>query len=112
MEVRIGTDIVRIERFRVLRTETALDKIFLPSELRNRDPEHLAGIFAAKEAVTKALKIPAGSWQKIEVGHEKTGRPTLTIAPDLSPKDAIHSYDISISHDGEYAIAVAVFLLK
>jgi len=112
MEVRVGTDIVRVERFRAPGIKTPVEKIFLPSELSNRDPKHLAGIFAAKEAAMKALKIPAGEWQNIEITYEESGRPQLNLLRDFLSVPKILSWDLSISHDGGYAIAVAVFLIS
>ncbi len=112
MEVKIGTDIVSIKRFQSLISEKSLERLFLPSELHDRKPEHLAGIFAAKESVMKALGIPAGTWQKIEIIYEKNGRPKLNLALGLIAGKSISSSDLSISHDGEYAIASAVFLIE
>ncbi len=86
-----------------------LDKIFLSRELAASEKiESLAGIFAAKEAVIKALGGKAGDWHKIEVIKNKTGRPEIKM---LNLDEHVISQDISISHDGDYAMAVAVFLM-
>jgi phosphopantetheine--protein transferase-like protein len=69
----------------------------------------LAGMFAAKEAVIKALAMKAGEWRKIEIGKNNHGRPEARLA-DFSRRIVAH--DLSISHDGEYAVAAAVFLLE
>ncbi len=106
-----------------------LDKIFTPRELavsekidpvRGREDsqrastsngiESLAGIFAAKEAVIKALGGKAGDWHKIEIIKNKNGRPEIKLL-ELNVNDKIISQDISISHDGDYAIAVVIFLM-
>ena len=98
----IGIDLVHIPEFkRNLENggEAFLVRTFLASELENRNPEHLAGLFAAKEAVTKALALPPGSWLDIE------------IIGSGSPKALFNNKEttqISISHHGEYAVAVAI----
>jgi holo-[acyl-carrier protein] synthase len=104
MKIKTGCDIVEIKRFKNMQ-EAALKKIFHPTEIRNK-PESLAGIFAAKEAVKKVFNEL--SWHDIEIKKEKGGKPTLVI----QDKKDVASHDISISHDGKYAFATAVFLLK
>jgi len=104
MKVKIGCDIVEIQRFDG-KSKRVLDKIFHKTELVNPKPETLAGIFAAKESCKKVFNDL--SWLDIEIVKEKSGKPTLVINKE---KDVISS-DISISHDGSYAIATAVFLL-
>lgn len=97
--MKIGCDLVCISEFkkRAKRSGKAfLQKVFLPSELKSNSLEHLAGIFAAKEAIMKVLDIPPGSWLEIEISHNSSGRP---MCPRVS--------DISISHQKEYVIAVA-----
>ena len=104
--IKCGVDLVFIPEFeeRAKRGgEGLLRKIFWESELRNTESSHLAGIFAAKEAVLKALGLPAGSWDKIEVSYGKSGRPKVRV---LGKK--IKSCDLSISHAGDYAVAVFV----
>ena len=104
---RVGIDIVYIPKFSrsiEKQGEPFLSKIFLETELASGDnPGHLAGIFAAKEAAVKALSIPSGNWLKIFVSREKSGRPKIQL---LDEKYNIKNYDLSISHDGDYAIAI------
>lgn len=117
MEIKIGCDIVRIKRFKesVRRGgEIFLNKIFSIRELAgNPLAEKLVGIFAAKEAVIKALgeelQLKAGDWKKIEITKKTNGKPEIKL---LKFNREILSCDISISHDGDYAIAVAIFMLK
>ncbi len=110
MKIKIGCDVVEIKKLKKSFQRGGnkfLEKIFSSHELVNTSKaENLAGIFAVKEAVIKALNLKAGDWQKIEIGKDKSGRPELKTLN--FPK--IISYDISISHDGEYAMAVAIFL--
>ena len=96
--MKIGTDIVHISRFKNI-DEFALKKIFYPSELRNKEPLHLAGLFAAKECCKKIF--PNSNWLDFEVKKQKNGKPVI------HTKNGFKG-DVSISHDGEYAIAVVI----
>jgi len=103
---KCGVDLVFIPEFekRAKRGgEGLLRKIFLESELKNTESSHLAGVFAAKEAAMKALELPAGSWHKIKVSYDENGRPKVHV---LGKK--IKKCDLSISHAGDYAIAIFV----
>ena len=108
MRVKIGCDVVHISRFKKVLTRTPLARrrIFLSKEDSNASFEQLAGIFAAKEAVIKALELKVGRWREIEIVKSKNGRPKIKLK--RSNRQIINQ-DISISHDGDYAIAVAIF---
>ena len=103
MKIRIGCDIVEIKRFNNI-NKKALEKIFHKSELKTLKPETLAGIFAAKESCKKVFNDL--TWYDIEILKNKKGKPSLII------NKQIKSHDLSISHNGNYAIAVVVFLLE
>lgn len=112
MQPKVGIDLVYIPRFAKTveaRGENFLKKIFLESELsRGLDMNHLAGIFAGKEAVIKALSLEAGSWLNIRIYEQKSGGPKV----QLFKKHYQNSKcDISISHDNEYAIAIFSILI-
>lgn len=107
--MRIGIDLVQISRFGKKFEENRKyfeEKVFLVGELSDVGPKHLAGIFAAKEAVIKALGIGAGNWKEISVSYEETGKPFLSKVPEEFME--LKSY-LSVSHDGDYAVAVVVF---
>lgn len=85
------------------------DRLFLPAEqrycARYRDPAtHLAGTLAAKEAVIKALGLGTlgGAAKRIEIAHDGSGAPRAIVDGDGSPE-----IQLSISHDGPVAVAVA-----
>lgn len=106
--VRTGCDLVSIPRFRQRVGEGGsafLERIFLPEELSGKPLERLAGMFAAKEAVCKALNRPAGSWLGICIEHAPSGAPRAVL---LEPEPTDAALSISIAHDGEYALAFAV----
>ena len=96
-----------------------LDRIFTPAEQeysrgRKRHVEHLAGRFAAKEAVLKLLGTGwqrGISWTEVEVRNEPSGQPRVyltgqcrRIADELGLADIL----ISISHIDTHAIASAI----
>lgn len=114
MKVRVGSDILFLPKFQKSfqsYPEKFKRDIFFESELKIQDIPHLAGIFSTKEAVIKALDLKAGSWKFIEISNSKTGKPLLKLSKEISQKN-IESCDISISHHGDYVMAVAVFLIK
>ncbi len=104
--LRTGIDIVCISRIKDI-NENFKKKVFHSSERGNGTDQHLAGIFAAKEAFFKCIGI-APKWLNIEIKHEKSGRPYIKISKELVKKYKIKSTDLSISHEKEYAIALAV----
>lgn len=104
--IKCGVDLVFIPRFKesVKRGgEGFLRRVFLESELEKTEVSHLAGVFAAKEAAMKALGMPAGDWHKIEVFYQKSGKPKVKVSGKR-----IKNCDLSISHAGDYAVAVFV----
>lgn len=106
MKVLTGVDIVEVTEFRkAVRNggQTFLNRIFSPSEQKNGDIVHLAGVFAAKEAVVKALSLPAGKWLEIEIKNRADGRPMVVLPKHLS--EDLKSFDLSISHSEKNAIA-------
>ena len=76
MNIRVGTDLIEIGRFKrkLTSSPSILRKLFSPHELQNTDPAHLAGIFAVKEAALKALDIAPGNWLKIEISYKESGK--------------------------------------
>ena len=109
----IGVDVVDIARFRsALERSPALEeRLFTKAEriyCRSKGhPEvHLAGTLAAKEAVIKALRLgPLVAWgPRIEVLRGDSGAPSARVAG--TPEAG--SIQLSISHDGGVAVAVAL----
>ena len=112
MALRVGCDIVSISIFRDRLSETGdllSERIFHPSEYTGATAEKLAGIFAAKEAVLKALGIPAGSWQQLCVEHDASGAPEILF---IEPKPWVQEISVSISHNNDFAIAVVAAVLE
>lgn len=106
MVMRTGVDIVYIPKIAKQRqTNGFLDRVLLPSEQHNTDPAHVAGVIAAKEAFFKALGRPI-EWLEVELAYEDSGRPHFHLPTDYAQQ--IRDLDVSIAHDGDYAIAHVV----
>ena len=106
MNIATGIDIVSMSEFASSLEkggERFLKKCFHASEIESGSTEHLAGVFAAKEAVIKATSLRAGSWLDIRV-DKKEGRPIVRFLSDGSGK--FSSHDLSISHSKDVAVAV------
>ncbi|MBW9204725.1 holo-ACP synthase [Mumia sp. zg.B17] len=113
MIVGIGVDVVDVERFAAALEQTPAlrERLFAPAE-RTGAPVVLAGRFAAKEALAKALGSPGGlSWHDAEVGRSASGRPTLTVTGAAGARAAelgVVRWHLSIAHDGPVATAFVV----
>ena len=72
----------------------------------------LAGRFAAKEALAKALGAPEGLvWRDCVVSREESGQPVITLQGTVRQRaDAlgVRSVFVSIAHDAGVAVAVVV----
>lgn len=84
-------------------------RLFTPGELayceaKAAPARHLAGTLAAKEAVIKALALgPLPAWaRRIEITRSQDG------APSAAVEGMKVGLEISISHDGGMAVAVAL----
>ena len=81
---------------------------------RKREIEHLAGRFAAKEAVLKVLGTGwrnGISWTDIEVVNLPSGQPRVQLAGrcrQLADELGLSAIVISISHTASHAIASAI----
>ncbi|HEV8308783.1 MAG TPA: holo-ACP synthase [Methylomirabilota bacterium] len=122
MIVGVGVDLVQIARIRraIARWQDRfLERVFTPDELayarRRRDPaEHLAARFAAKEATLKALGTGLSMgvrWREMEVRRSRGARPTLALSGQteaLGMARGVRVLHVSLTHDGEYAMAHVV----
>lgn len=116
----IGTDIVKISRIAAaIESDAFLNRVFTKSERDYCDgkpdrAQSYAGIFCAKESAVKAVKCGFGAGvmpTDIEIGHDGTGAPTLTARGGAARFFDGCEASVSISHDGDYAVAV-VMLVK
>ena len=86
-----------------------LDKIFHPEELRPLKGDHLAGIFAAKEAFFKALGINP-EFLEIIIRKNENGQPSIIASNEVLQKYEINEIKVSIAHDVDYAVANVIIL--
>lgn len=112
-----GIDLVNINRFLKLKDNYSfMNSIFNFNELKyikncNNNIATIAGIYAAKEAMLKAIKkgINNYSLKDIEISHGNNNAPFIILHNDL--KDKFNNISLSISHDGEYAIAIVSIII-
>ena len=113
----VGCDIVSVSRIaEVIVDQRFLDKVYTVYEqayISEKGKQTAAGLWAAKEAVSKALGTGFVGFtaKDIEIKHDKSGAPQIvlyngakTTAESVDAKN-IH---INISHEKEQALAFAV----
>src|SRR5690349_7240336 len=105
----VGLDLLEIDRLEAVlaRRPTLAARLFTEAERayaaeRARPAQHLAARFCAKEAVAKALRLEAWSWQDIEVVEG----PDVVLHGALAGRDA--QIDVSLTHSRTMAGAVAI----
>jgi len=109
----IGVDIVDLARFEraVGRTPRLKERLFAESA-RDMPLRSLAGRFAAKEALMKALGEAAGvTWHDMEVVSDAEGHPSLRLsgaAAAIAERRGITHLHLSMTHDAGVAIAQVV----
>lgn len=108
-------DIARIERAMTRHGDRFFRRFFTEQELHfcQERPARLAGRFAVKEAVAKALGTGIGefNWTDIEVVCDGLGKPELVLhnmARDTASAQGLVQWSISISHTETHAIGLAV----
>jgi holo-[acyl-carrier protein] synthase len=120
MNLYSGIDIVEISRMDEINPairQRFIARVYTPQEIaqaKNRT-ESLTGLFAAKEAVSKALGTGIGYvyWQDIEILHLPSGQPVVKLhgnAKLVADKKGLHTWSVSISHDRDKVVAMAVAL--
>lgn len=134
MKILVGTDIVEIGRFskhvkfeRNGKLPHFITRCYTPKEIeycmgKKLDKarlESLAARFAAKEAVSKALgtgiMTKSIGFTDIEITNDEKGTPFVTLhneAKSEAERLNVASIAISLSHDGDYAIAYCSMLAQ
>lgn len=110
----MGIDLIgitKVEKILERHGEKFLEKVFTDDEIKYIEEKHfmpqtVAGIYAAKEAMLKELGTGIGEYslKDVEVFHDEKGRPY--------GKARDKCFDISISHEGDYGVAVAAHVEK
>jgi holo-[acyl-carrier protein] synthase len=113
----LGVDIIKVDRIRTTLERFGArfaDRVLTEREQRYvRDrPETMAGRWAAKEAVSKVLGLGVRGigWRDIEVERLPTGQPAVRLhgrAAARAEQLGMGRIALSISHESDYAVAVA-----
>lgn len=113
----IGCDIVRVLRIRKLMSrEKFFQKVYTAYEqdyIKYRPIQTAAGIWAAKEAVSKALGTGFSGFtaKSIEIRHLNSGAPYVILYSGAEKQASllcINKIHISISNEKKFATAIAV----
>jgi len=117
MLIGTGVDITEVRRIRQACEKWGddfLKRVFTRDEIKNAKTktsfyQHLAGRFAAKEAIFKAVGDNQLSWQDIQIHNDREGKPVCMFLNGRGKNINVH---ISISHVKTYAVASAVVTQK
>ena len=120
MILGIGNDIIEIERVeKAILKEGFKNKVYTQRELENIEKrgnrtETYAGIFSAKEAISKAIGtgVREFSLTDLEILNDDLGKPYVVVSEKLNKilknKKEDYQIEISISHSKKYATAMAI----
>ncbi|MBP5729357.1 MAG: holo-ACP synthase [Clostridia bacterium] len=112
----LGLDLCEISRMdKLLGNDRFLIRYFTENEaayIRSKGTtaaQTAAGIYAAKEALTKALGTGiAFDLREIEVVHDEAGKPGYRLTGKAAELGGSDSFLLSVSHDGGISAAVCV----
>lgn len=117
-ELACGVDLIEIARFKKLSPAIRsrfIKRVFTADEVElcGGREESLAGRFAAKEAVAKALGCGIGlvHWQDIETLADENQQPCLKLhgqAHAIAAELGLTLWSVSITHTAELAMAFVV----
>jgi holo-[acyl-carrier protein] synthase len=122
MIIGTGVDIVEIKRIQQMLDKHAAhfyEKILTPkegalAEARRQPAGFVAGRWAAKEAVVKALGVGFGKecgWLDVEILNDARGKPEVTlhgVGKATAESMGIQHLHVSISHEQTNAIAFVI----
>ena len=116
MKLRTGVDLIEISRIKDVVSRHGkryLERVYTPAELElcGQRIESLAGRFAAKEAVAKALGCGIGdvTWKEIEILSDEHNAPILHLHGQAAQKAeelGLASWSVSLSHSHSHAVAL------
>ena len=118
MKLVTGVDLIEIARIETVLARQGkawLERIFTPAELDycGKRAESLAGRWAAKEAVAKALGCGIGdvAWKEIEILGDEQHAPLLNLygaAERKANELGFTTWSVSISHSQSHSVAFVV----
>lgn len=111
-----GIDLIRIARIeKSMKNKHFMEKVFGEAErkeleARKMPVQSVAAAFAAKEAFGKAMGVGIGGFSlcEVQVLHRGNGAPYLCLSGRAGAlvKEKGAQLALSVSHDGEYAVAM------
>ena len=112
----LGLDLCEISRMEQrLADERFMNRFFTDDEvgyIRSKGKnaaQTLAGIFAAKEALAKALGTGITfDLKEVSICHDDSGKPGYTLSGHLEQLGEGDRFHLSVSHDGGMAAAVCI----
>jgi holo-[acyl-carrier protein] synthase len=113
MILGIGVDLVDVARFEtaIANTPKLKDRLFTDGE-KSLNNYSLAARFAAKEALMKAVGKAQGlSFQEVQIVKDEFGKPSFELSGSSEKTvldKGISSLHLSLSHDGQMAIAYVI----
>jgi holo-[acyl-carrier protein] synthase len=122
MILGMGTDIVEISRIRKLLKKNSsefLSRVYTENELeesgaKKNSAEYLAGRWAVKEALSKALGCGIGgdcNWKDVSTTNDSRGAPKIHLSGFASKTAKIkgaRKIHVSISHEKHYACSTVI----
>jgi holo-[acyl-carrier protein] synthase len=113
MIIGIGIDVVDIARFNKTLTNPRFKLKYFSSSEIGLSNESLAGRFAAREALYKALdKQEFFNLKNIEIINAHNGKPKFVFQGELKGYDFDKNFYLSITHCPEFAAAIVVIESK
>ena len=122
MIVGIGNDIIEIERVeKAISKEGFIAKVYTQRDIENivkrgNRTETYAGIFSAKEAISKAIGTGVREFAltDLEILNDNLGKPYVIVSDKLNKiiqrKKENYQIEIAISHSKKYATAMAIII--
>jgi holo-[acyl-carrier protein] synthase len=120
VNVAVGVDIIEVDRVRKVyehHGERFLQRVFTELEIRQCRGKvtRLAGRFAVKEAISKALGtgLHGVAWREMEVVQLRSGRPSVRLYGNAKKRAemlGLTAFDVSIADLQTFSIAIAVAL--
>ncbi|SHK60304.1 holo-[acyl-carrier-protein] synthase [Clostridium cavendishii DSM 21758] len=119
MIIGVGTDIIEIDRIeKAIKNEKFLQKYFTENEVeyfksRNLRAQTIAGNFAGKEAISKALGtgLRGFSLKEIEILRDELGKPIVFLyggAKQIFDGNSSINIQVSIAHNNTVATAYCI----
>ncbi|MBS4537432.1 NAD(P)H-hydrate dehydratase [Clostridium sp. D2Q-11] len=113
-----GIDILNIDRINKFDKNKLLHRIFSKDEInyindKNNSITTIAGMFSAKEAVSKMLGtgIRDFKWKDIIILHDDLNKPYVQLqrmAKSIAETKGIKNISLTISHEKSYSVAIAI----